>query len=168
MSDVGHKNMKISNTLYRTAKILFCAIALATYNGYVFADDLFIGKFASETRENFGPGKPGEIEVNVVRKGDKYTLSVFHNGEFKFDVEAVPCSPDKEGYLRGHPPGDVSALCNTSYGSSVFVYSQNGIKDPMADIYKEKGMKNPRVEMYYKPQYYGHIQWSFWGFRKVQ
>lgn len=78
--------MKISNTLYRTATILFCAIVLATHNEYVFADELFIGKFASETKENFGPGKFGEIEVNVDRKDDKYILSVFHHGKFKFDI----------------------------------------------------------------------------------
>ena len=160
--------MLIANCIRRTIAILLTALVLATYNNQVFANDLFIGKFASETRENFGPGKLGDIEVNIVRRDDKYIVSIFHLGEFKFDYETVPCNPETEGYLRERPAGDVYALCNTRYNSVAFVYSQNGIKDPVARIYKEKGMKNPREDAYYRAQYYGHIQWSFWGFRKVQ
>lgn len=143
--------------------------SLGTRSEYVFAGDLFIGKFASETRENFGPGKLGEIEVNVVRKDDKYILSIFHDGKFEFDVEATPCNLDIRGYLKPLS-GEAAALCNGDghRRRNIFVYSQNGIKDPMADIYREKGIENPRMDMDYKPRYYGYIQWSVWGFRKIQ
>lgn len=152
----------------RTPVMLLMAILLGFYSKHLFANDIFIGKFASETRENFGRDKYGEYEIEVVRKGEKYLLSVFQDGVFKFDVETVPCDPKTEDYLKDHPPGDVYALCNTSRDSSVFVYSQNGIKDLMADIYKEKGLKNPRTDPYYRTQYYAHIYWGFYGFRKVQ
>ena len=142
-------------------------MVFVTHNEYVLAGDLFIGKFASETPENWGPGKLGEIEVNVVRKDDKYILSVFHDGNFKFDIEALPCNLDIRGYLKPLP-GETSALCDSSRRKNIFVYSQNGIKDPMADIYRTKGIENPRMDMDYKAQYYGYIQWSVWGFRKVQ
>lgn len=160
--------MPIANCIRRTPAILLIAIVLATHNDQVFANDLFIGKFASETRENFGLGKLGDIEVNIVQRDEKYIVSVFHLGQFKFDFETVPCSPEQEGYLRDRPPGDAYALCNARNSGIAFVYSQNGIKDPMARIYSEKGMKNPREDGYYRAQYYGHIQWSFWGFRKVE
>jgi len=135
---------------------------------YVFPSELFIGKFASETRENFGLDRYGEYEIEVVRKGETFILTASHNGKFLFEEETAPCSPAKEDYLRGYPAGDVHALCNTKYGSSVFVFSQNGIKNPLIDLYKTKGIENPRLERYYKAQYYAHIQWGFYGFRKVQ
>lgn len=152
------------------------AILLGFYCKQLLANDILIGKFASETRENFGRDKYGEYEINVDHKGEKYILSIFQDGVFKFDVEAVPCDPktaghlnEIRGYLNDHPPGEVYVLCNISHKSPVLVYSQNGIKDPMADIYKEKGLnKNPRTDLYYRTQYYAQIQWGFYGFRKVK
>jgi hypothetical protein len=160
--------MQMTSYHLRTALVFLMTMLLSFYSKHLLANDLFIGKFASETRENFGRDKYGEYEIEVVRKGEKYILSIFQDGKFQFDVEAVPCDQKMVGYLREHPPGDVYTLCNTSYGSTVFVYSQNGIKDPMAEIYKEKGIKNPRTDVYYRTQYYAQIQWGFYGFRKVQ
>ena len=139
---------------------------LVAHNDPVLANDLFIGKFSSETRENFGPGKLGEVEVNIDRKGEKYIITVFHQGEFKYDYLAEICSPEKEGYLEERPPGNAYALCGSPRGGG-FVYSQNGIKDPLAKIYRLQGIENPEKDKYYRTQYYGNIQWSFWGFRKV-
>lgn len=144
---------KIMN--HRAVTILCIAIVLGSYNDHAFANDLFVGKFASETRDNFGTDKSGEYEIEVVRRGENFNLSVSQNGKFLFDVEAAPCSPEKEDYLRDRPPGDAYVLCNTSMRSSAFVYSQNGIKVPM-------------IGTHYKVQYYAHIQWGFYGFRKVQ
>lgn len=158
----------MTNYYLRVSVILFMVMSLSFYSKHLLANDIFIGKFASETRENFGRDKYGEFEIEVVRNGEKYALKIFQDGNFKFDVEAVPCDPVNEGYLKNHPPGDVYALCNTSRDRSVFVYSENGIKDLMADIYKEKGLKNPRTDPYYRTQYYAHIYWGFYGFRKVQ
>lgn len=140
---------------YRAVTLLCITIVLGSYNAHAFANDLFIGKFASETRDNFGTDKYGEYEIEVIRKGENFNLSVSQNGKFLFDVEAAPCSPENEGYLRDRPPGEAYALCNISMRSSALVYSQNGIKVPM-------------IGKHYKAQYYAHIQWGFYGFRKVQ
>lgn len=160
--------MHITSFHIRTAAILFAAALISVFSKSSLADDLFVGKFASETRENFGRDKYAEYEIEVVRKGDKHVLSIFQDGNFKYDIEAVPCDPNNEGYLREHPPGEVYALCNLSYKSPVLVYSQNGIKDPMAEIYRQKDLKNPRTDLYYKARFYAHIQWGFYGFRKVR
>jgi hypothetical protein len=155
-------------SFFKMVVILFSATLFCCYSEQSLANDIFIGQFSSETRENFGRDKYGEYVIDVVRKGDKYVLSISQNGAFKFKVEAAPCDPNKEGYLQERPPGDVYALCDPSYESPALVYSQNGIKDPMARVYSEKGVKNPRADLYYRTQYFAHIQWGFYGFRKVQ
>ncbi|MDZ4099376.1 MAG: hypothetical protein U1E13_11875 [Methylophilaceae bacterium] len=150
--------------------VILITSLLGTYNHTVFANELFVGKFSSETKENFGPGKLGQIEVNIKRKDEKYVVTVFNLGEFKFEYLAVPCSSEKEaksGYLQEHPPGETYALCHGSNGGVTFFYSQYGIKDPLARIYKYQGTENTREDKYFKAQYYGYIQWSIWGFRKV-
>ena len=146
---------------------LLIAISLAFQINHAFAEDLLIGKFSSETRENFGTEKPSEVEVYVYRKKDKYIVTVFHQGKYKYDFESIKCSPKNEGYLIDRPSGNVDALCNGNNGGEAFIYSENGIKDPMERLYASKGLKNPRVPPYYKAQYYGFIQSSFYAFRKV-
>ncbi|MDP3745113.1 MAG: hypothetical protein Q8Q76_12365 [Methylotenera sp.] len=160
--------MPFIKNIQKLYSVLFVAIVLVAYSYQVFASDLFIGKFASETRNNFGTEKFGDIEVNIDQKGEKYIITVFHKGQYKFDYQAELCSPKEDGYLRERHAGDISALCRTGRdGDEAFIYAQNGIKDPMARVYKEQGIKNPRNREYYSAQYYGGIEWGFYGFRKV-
>lgn len=160
--------LHIANLIRRTYSVLLIAIAIAAYSDQVIAQDLFIGKFASETRNNFGTEKFGDIEINIDRKDENYIITVFHQGKFKFDFLTEPCSPKETGYLQDRPAGNISTLCNLTTGSVAFIYSQNGIKNPMLRIYKQQGIEKPlNSSEYYRAQYYAGIQWGSYGFRKV-
>ena len=144
-------------------------LLLMSSSSHAQANDLFIGKFASETREYFGRDRFGEIVIEVSRKDQGYSLSVSRDGKFLFADEAMPCDPKEEGYLKDRPPGQVYALCgHARNGMPVLIYSENGIRDPMAAIYKQQGLQSPRKNPFYRAKYYAHVQWGFYGFRKIQ
>lgn len=137
-------------------------LGLGIYCGPSRADDLLVGKFASETRENFGSDKAGEYQIEVTAKGSKYTYSLSRNGGPARRVEMSACSPDIEvqaGYLKDHPPGEIRALCATLTGGiawPVFLYSENGIKSPVV------------AGKVYKTRYYAHVDGRFYGFSKAR
>ena len=60
--------------------LCFAALACAVSQP-VHANDIFVGKYASETRENFGRDSFGEYEISVVRMDGSYVLTVSQNGK---------------------------------------------------------------------------------------
>jgi hypothetical protein len=155
-------------SMKRAAERLAVIGLLGVLSTAATANELLVGRFASETREYFGRDTFGELEIEVVLKGEKYTLSFFQSGKLLFTGEAVPCDPAREGYLRDRPPGEAYALCGPTSPMPVFVYSQNGIRDPMARLYTEKGLQNPKKNPFYRARYYAHVRWGFYGFRKIR
>jgi len=161
----------------RAAIAFFCAVfATACSAG---GDDLFLGVFESETRQNFGSDTPGEWRIQVVApsKG-KYVATLYRDGKLIGKQELVPCSEDKEGYLRSRPSGHAEVLCSDA-GGGFLSYVENGIYVPAV---KQKYIENPGLAKqeglrpgdpsffetrHHKAKYYAHAQWAFYGFRKV-
>ena len=145
-------------TVVRPITYATLILVLAARAAVAAPPDLFVGRFVSETRQNFGSDDPGEYVIDVQRQGEKYTLSYSHKGAKMFTREGVQCSPDSEGYLSERPPGEAKTLCNAqekNHASPLLSYSENGIKIP-------------RIGTSYKTQYYARIQWAIRGFRRVQ
>lgn len=151
--------MIIKNVTYASAFALVTLPLLGCASqSFGTSSDFFVGKFVSETRENFGSNDPGEYVIDVRKEGEKYVLSYSHKGRGMFTVEGFACSPDLESYLVDHPPGEAHLLCfdqGKGYMMPLFAYSENGIKVPM-------------LGAVYKTQYYAHVQWFIRGFRKIQ
>lgn len=157
--------MSVADNFRRARSTLLVVILLVACNSQAIANDLFIGKFASEPSEIL-KAEANIAEIYIVRKGEKYIVTEFAQGEFRVDYEAKPCSPERRDlFIQGHPPGDVYALCNSRTGFVAFVYSQNGINNPMARIYSEQGIENPRDDTYFRAQYYKE---PFLAFRRVE
>ena len=145
-------------------------------------DDLFVGVFESETRQNFGSDTPGEWRIEVIApfKG-KYVATLYRGGKLIGKQELVLCSEDKEGYLRSRPPGRAELLCSDTRGAlaGVLAYVENGIYVPAVkqkyienpDLAKQEGLKPGDPSFFetrhHKAKYYAHAQWAFYGFRKV-
>jgi hypothetical protein len=133
-------------------------LALVAHAAVAAPPDLFVGRFVSETRQNFGSDDPGEYVIDVRKQGEQYVLTFSHKGQGMFIVEAGPCNVDSESHLSQRPPGKARTLCDfqdRNYPLPVLSYSEGGIKVP-------------RVGTSYKTQYYARIQWAILGFRKVQ
>jgi len=146
-------------------------------------EELFVGTFESETRENFGSSTPGEYRIEVVAvAGGKYEATTFHRGKVLGKQELIRCPVEREDYLRSRPPGRAEVLCSErGYGSPfpVLSYSENGIVVPAI---KEKYARNPELVTQeglkpgdpslfearrHKTQYYARVSWFMYGFRKV-
>jgi len=157
------------------------AICLAGLAPTCLASDenLFVGVFESETRENFGSDTPGEYRIEVVAiVKDRYTSTIYRRGKILVKQELVGCSEERKNHLSGRAPGRVEVLCSTK-DFPVLTYAENGIsvravkpkyaKNPQ--LAKQEGLKpgDPNIfELrHHKTKYYAQIQWSFYGFRKV-
>lgn len=157
---------------------------LGCLSNKAFANDLLIGKYLSETRENFGRDKLGEYEIEITasNKPNILKITIFQNRKLKYTFESATCEPNYIGYLDGRPDGKVEALCDTSESKHPkFVYVENGIKNPAPDyskdpekvkmmdkILKESGSMPYKWKPFYKTQFYAYVDWGFYGFRKVQ
>jgi hypothetical protein len=158
--------------------VAICLVFLAASSAW--AEDLFIGSFESETRENFGSSTPGEyrIEVALVSK-DRYLATMFHRGHLLGKKELVTCPVKSEGYLSTRAPGRAEVLCFEEFHSGAISYSENGI---VVTVIKPKYSQNPGLvaqeglkpgdpslfePRLYKAKYYAHIAGFFYGFRKV-
>lgn len=142
-------------------------------------DDLFVGVFESETRQNFGSDTPGEWRIEVVASSTgKYVATIYRSDKLLGKRELVACSEDKEGYLRTRPPGRAKVLC--SDGGGFLSYVENGVYIPAVkrkyienpDLMKQDGIKpgdSSLFEMrHHQARYYAHAQWAFYAFRKVR
>jgi len=145
-------------TSSHTVSFVAMSLVLLARAAIAAPPDLFVGKFVSETRQNFGSDNPGEYVIDVRKQGEKYVLSYSHKGTSMFSVEGVPCSPDNEAYLAERPPGEARTLC---------AVQDKNVPSPILS-YSENGIKIPRIGTAYKTQYYARIQWTIRGFRKVQ
>ena len=148
------------------------------------AEDLFVGTYESETRENFGSDTPGEYRIEVVATaGGKYEATTIHRGKTLGKRVLFPCPVDKEGYLSSRLPGRAEVLCtDMGYGAifPVLSYAENGIGVPALKskyianpaLVEQEGLKpgDPALfeARYYKAKYYGHVTWYCYGFRKVR
>lgn len=162
----------------RAAIALFFFTAFSTVCS-AEGDDIFVGVFESETRQNFGSEMPGEWRIEVVApsKG-KYVATLYRSGQLLRTEELFHCSEKNEGYLRDRPPGRVEVLCSDK-GGAFLSYVENGIyvkavKQKYAenlDLAKQEGLKpgDPSIfeTRHHKAKYYAHAQWAFYGFRKV-
>jgi hypothetical protein len=99
------------------AFLLICLAALAA--GSASGEDLFVGVFESETRENFGSDTPGEYRIEVVAAADnKYEATTYHRGKSLGKQQLLRCPVDREDYFRNRSPGRAEVLCSDKgYGS---------------------------------------------------
>ncbi|WP_157354293.1 surface-adhesin E family protein [Aromatoleum toluclasticum] len=124
-------------------------------------DELFVGTFASETRENFGADQFGKYVIEITKKDDGYSLSYSTDGRPLFTIDVQKCSEEslKARYYHYYAlPGELKALCGPRKSVQMF-YAQNGIK------ISEQG---PVKEATYKTQYYANVQWAIYGFKKTK
>jgi len=146
-------------------------------------ESLFVGVFESETRENFGSDTQGEYRIEIVAVSkDKYTATIFHRGKELGRQELVSCPVESEDYFRNRAAGRAEVLCPSGgYGPphGFISYAENGIN--VAAV-KQRYAKNPELvqqdglkpgdpslfeSRHFKTKYYAHVQWFFYGFRKV-
>jgi hypothetical protein len=148
-----------------------------------WAEDLFVGSFESETRENFGSSTPGEYRIEVVSASkDKYVATTYHRGKILGKQELVTCPVESEDYLNNRAPGRAEVLCSDKgYGTAhgVLSYSEKGIYVPAVkpkyvknpELVKQEGLKpgDPSLfeSRHHKTKYYAHVQWFFYRFHKV-
>lgn len=161
--------------------VAICLAVLAA--GPVSGEDLFLGVFESETRENFGTDTQGEYRIEVVSApNNKYAATFYHRGKILFKAELVRCPVESEGYLKGRAPGRAEVLCfdersGSPYG--VLSYSENGIHVPVVkpkyaqnpELVKQEGLQPGDPSLFelrhWKAKYYARGQWFIYGFRKV-
>jgi hypothetical protein len=162
--------------------LAFCLAVLATCPA--LGEDLFIGVFESETRENFGSDNQGEYRIEVApAANDKYAATFYYRGKILERQELLRCPVESLDYFRGRAPGRAEVLCSDSgYGKlfAVLAYSENGVHVPAikskyiknSELVKQEGLQpgDPALfEMrHHKAKYYAHVQWFFYGFRKIK
>ena len=163
------------------AVLLMCVTVSIAHPAW--SDDLFVGTFDSESRENFGASTPGEYRIEVVAAGGgRYEATAYHQGKFKAKRVLVRCPVDSEDYLRNRPPGRAEVLCaDSSHGvhEPVLSYSESGIVVPAIkekyarnpELVKKEGLEPGHPSLFearrHKAQYYARIGWYIFGFRKV-
>jgi len=157
--------------------------ALASAYSPAADEDLFVGVFESETRENFGSSTPGEWRIEVVAPSTgKYVATFYRSEALLGQFELVPCAEEKEGYFMNRPAGRAEVLCRDIGAGSFYAflsYAENGINVPAI---KQKYIDNPGLatqeglkpgdpsgfEMrHHRAKYYAHAQAFFYAFRKV-
>ena len=75
------------------------AIVLGPF-GSVHAEDLFVGSYDSETRENFGRDAYGEFKIEISSLGPhKYLATVSQGPRPLGRAEVFPCAESDEPYL---------------------------------------------------------------------
>lgn len=107
-------------------------------------ENLFVGVFESETRENFGSDTQWRIEV-AAPSIDKYQATLYRSDEPLGQLELVPCAEEKEGYFMNRPAGRAEVLCRDIGAGTLFAflsYAENGINVPAV---KQKYMDNPSL-----------------------
>lgn len=158
-------------------------IAILTLACSTSAENLFVGTFESETRENFGSDTPGEYRIEVVATSNGKYLATFYYRDTKFgERELVSCPVESLDYFRNRPAGRAEVLCSENdigVLHGVLGYSENGIY--VAGV-KQKYVRNPELvrqeglkpgdpslfeRRHHKARYYAHIKWVFYGFRKA-
>jgi hypothetical protein len=121
--------------------------------------DRFSGRYLSESRDQFGTSVPAEIRIEVTREGATYLLKYFHNEKPLFTTQAEECDPRRYP-ISGNDwtNANVSALC-TPAGHMQILYSESGVtmREPA----------NPSRRRLFQSNYYSHVQWGFYAFRKV-
>jgi len=126
-----------------------------------FAEDFFVGKFVSESRENFGAGEYGKYAIDITKKDNGYMLNYTKGDQPLFTVDVHRCSEASLKIQYYHSfalPGEVQTLCG-NLESVQFFYAQNGIKIPE---------RPPIKGAIYKTQYYANVQWAVYGFKKIE
>lgn len=128
---------------------------LVAFSSHSTANDIFAGKFASLPAK-FLPAEANILEIYIVPKGDKYVVTQFDKGEFKFDYLARRCDSKSDLSMPLLAGGDVYALCAAESGFAKFVYSQNGIdeRDPRVGFLKDKNGESLIEASYLREQYY--------------
>jgi len=124
-------------------------------------DELFIGTFASETRENFGADQLGKYVIEIAKKDDGYSLTYSTNGQPLFTVDVHKCSEESLNVRYYHSyalPGELKALCGPLKSVQIF-YAQNGIKI---------SEQTSAIETIYKTQFYANVQSAVYGFKKTK
>jgi hypothetical protein len=126
------------------------------------SEDRFVGKYSSLSKQNSGLGEHGKYTIKIARTDTGYFLECFYEDRPLFSQELQECTESelKAEYFHSYAlPGNREILCDAKLHSVQFFYSENGIRlpDRMAP-----------EELVRKAQYYGNVQWSFFGFKKVE
>lgn len=126
-----------------------------------FSEDFFVGKYVSESRDNFGADEYGKYSIDVTKNKNGYLLSYSKDLQPFFNLVVGKCSEKAlkiEYYHSFSLPGDVHVLCGDN-DSVQFFYAQNGIRIP------ERGTIKGAI---YKTKYYANVQFAIYGFKKIK
>jgi hypothetical protein len=120
--------------------------------------DRFSGAYLSESRDQYGTSRPGEIRIEVSRDGATYLMKYFRNEKPLFTTQAEECDPTRHP-IEGNDwtNANVSALC-TPAGHRQMLYTQRGL------TVANRINRGVRV---YQSRYYSNVQWGFYAFRKI-
>jgi hypothetical protein len=140
----------------------FLALSLASASFCAYSQDTFVGKYSSLSKQNNGLGEHGKYTINISKTATGYLLECFNEGQPLFKRELQQCTESdlKAEYFHSYAlPGRREVLCDPKMHSVQFFYSEKGIKlpDRMAPD-----------ELIRKSEYYGNVQWSFFGFKKIE
>jgi len=165
----------------RTAMVL-CVGVLAGCSAS--DEDLFVGVFESETRENFGSVTQGEYRIEVVAAStDTYVATIYRRETLLGTRELVRCPVEREARFRRFSPGRAEVLCSDDvdgFLDGFLSFSENGIsvaaiKPKYAnspELVRQEGLEpgDPSLfeSRHHKAKYYAHVLGYFFGFRKVR
>ena len=166
------------------SRLLLSMCAIAATSCSQTPRELWVGVYESESRANFGSDPPGRYRIDVVAASEgRYVATIHRNGEVLGKRELVPCPVDREQYFDRLAPGRAEVLCGMErYGTphGFIGYSENGLDVPAVrakyaknpELIAREGLQpgDPRIfELrHYDTQYYAHVSWFFYGFRKVE
>jgi hypothetical protein len=171
--------------LMRAALTIFCAIVASVC--LASTNDIFVGTFESESRQNFGSDTLGEWRIQVVApsKG-KYVATIHRSGKLIEKRDLIPCSVSSEGYLDDRPSGPAKVICSPAQNGSMSLpeipflsYAENGIRVraikqkyvAKPDLVAAEGLKPGDSALFetrhHKAKFYARVDWAIYGFRKV-
>ena len=138
------------------------------------AEDLFVGSYESESRQNFGTDTYGEYKIEISALGSgRYRASVSRGSQSLGKAEVFPCAVSDEPYLGNRPTGRAEVLCSKP-GLAFMSYAENGIIVPALDVTpvaKDESTRSGSPQMkpiHRKARYYARVGWGIYGFRKIR
>lgn len=155
------------------ASLVIAPFALCAMHS-AFAEDLFVGSYDSETRENFGRDTYGEFKIAIsLLEPRKYVATVSRGSRLIGRSELTRCSESDEPYLANRPKGRAEVLCSQP-GMAFISFAENGIFVPAVDMEAlskggASGANPPKFKLVHrKAKYYARVGWGIFGFRKVK
>lgn len=151
--------LKEKNSELVSAELQFQKQKDVESKGDMPAEISFVGKYTSESFENFGP-ENDVFTINLIKVDDGYQLAYFKDNKSIFSKNLKNCSEkalQTEYYHTFALQGKVQALCGDK-DSVDFFYAENGIELSEPYVPKRK---------VYKAKFYSNVGWAIYGFKKL-